>query len=346
VRARYVVIPAVLVVAALALAGGVYAYDSGQKTKLAEGVTVGGVDVGGMEVAAARSKLRSEVYDPLNRPVRVRYQDEHFTLTPAKAKIAVDIDGSIDRAVAASRDGNAVTRTWREVTGKEVAEDVDVRVDYSKQAVRSLVKRVSGTIDEDAVDASVDLDKGQVDPQKSKNGLEVRTARLRRELEREILDDGDQRMVRVRTRVVKPKVTTADLEKKYPSVILINRGAFKLTLYKKLKPAKTYGIAVGQVGLETPAGLYHIQNKAINPAWHVPNSGWAGSLAGQVIPGGAPNNPLKARWMGIYDGAGIHGTSEEGSIGSAASHGCIRMRVPEVEALYDEVDVGAPVYIS
>jgi lipoprotein-anchoring transpeptidase ErfK/SrfK len=346
VRARYVVIPAVLVVVALAFAGGVYAYDSDQKTKIAEGVTVGGVDVGGMEVAAARSKLRSEVFDPLNRPVRVRYEDEHFTLTPKRAKIAVDIDGSIDRAVAASRDGNAVTRTWREVTGKKVSEDVDVRVDYDKQAVRSLVKRVSGTIDEDAVDASVDLEEGQVEPKKSKDGLEVKSARLRRDLEREILDDGEERMVRVRTRVVKPKVTTADLEKKYPSVILINRGAFKLTLYKDLKPAKTYGIAVGQVGLETPAGLYHIQNKAINPAWHVPNSDWAGSLAGQVIPGGAPNNPLKARWMGIYDGAGIHGTAEEGSIGSAASHGCIRMRVPEVEALYDQVDVGAPVYIS
>jgi lipoprotein-anchoring transpeptidase ErfK/SrfK len=336
----------VLVVVVLALAGGVYAYDSGQKTELAEGVTVGGVDVGGMEVAAARSKLRSEVYDPLNRPVRVRYHDQRFTLTPQKAKIAVDIDGSIDRALAVSRDGNAVTRTWREVTGKKVSEDVDVDVDFSKPAVRSLVKRVSSSIDEAAVDASVNLDKGQVEPKKSKNGLEVRTARLQRELERELLDDGEQRMVRVRTRTVKPKVTTADLEKKYPSVIVINRGAFQLTLYKDLKPAKTYGIAVGQVGLETPAGLYHIQNKAVNPAWHVPNSAWAGSLAGQVIPGGAPNNPLKARWMGIYDGAGIHGTDAEGSIGSAASHGCIRMRIPEVEALYDQVDVGAPVYIS
>jgi lipoprotein-anchoring transpeptidase ErfK/SrfK len=346
VRARYVVIPAVLVVVVLALAGGVYAYDSGQKTTIAEGVKVGGVDVGGMEVAAARSKLRSEVYDPLNRPVRVRYEDEHFTLTPKKAKIAVDIDGSIDRAVAASRDGNAVTRTWREVTGKKISEDVDVRVDYDKQAVRSLVKRVSTTIDEDAVDASIDLEKGQVDPKQSKDGIEVRSARLKRDLEREILDDGEQRMVRVRTRVLKPKVTTADLRKKYPAIIKIDRGSFQLTLYKDLKPSKTYGIAVGQVGLETPAGLYHIQNKAINPAWHVPNSDWAGSLAGQVIPGGAPNNPLKARWMGIYDGAGIHGTSEEGSIGSAASHGCIRMRVPEVEALYDQVDVGAPVYIS
>jgi lipoprotein-anchoring transpeptidase ErfK/SrfK len=78
----------------------------------------------------------------------------------------------------------------------------------------------------------------------------------------------------------------------------------------------------------------------------VPNSPWAGSLAGQVIPGGAPNNPLKARWLGIYNGAGIHGTSDVGSLGSAASHGCIRMAVPDVMKVYDEVPVGAPVYIA
>ena len=59
--------------------------------------------------------------------------------------------------------------------------------------------------------------------------------------------------------------------------MIVNRGAFKLTLYKDLKPAKTYGIAVGQVGLETPAGLYHVQNKAVNPAWTMPNSDWVGA---------------------------------------------------------------------
>jgi lipoprotein-anchoring transpeptidase ErfK/SrfK len=126
----------------------------------------------------------------------------------------------------------------------------------------------------------------------------------------------------------------------------VDRNAFKLRLFKELRLVKTYGIAVGQVGLETPAGLYHVQNKAINPAWHVPDREWAGKLAGKVIPGGTPENPLKARWLGIYDGAGIHGTADAGSIGSAASHGCIRMRIPEVIELYDQVDVGAPVYIA
>jgi lipoprotein-anchoring transpeptidase ErfK/SrfK len=141
-------------------------------------------------------------------------------------------------------------------------------------------------------------------------------------------------------------VTTDDLAEKYDTVIVINRGGFRLKLFKKLKLKKAYPIAVGQVGLETPAGLYKIQNKAINPAWHVPNSAWAGSLAGTVIPGGVPSNPIKARWLGVYDGVGVHGTDARGSIGTNASHGCIRMLVEDVEELYDEVPVGSPIYIA
>ena len=99
------------------------------------------------------------------------------------------------------------------------------------------------------------------------------------------------------------------------------------------------------MGLETPAGLYAIQNKAVDPVWNVPNSDWAGDLAGKAIPPG-PENPLKARWMGIYAGAGIHGTDALDSLGSAASHGCVRMAVPDVIDLYDQTPVGAPVYIA
>jgi lipoprotein-anchoring transpeptidase ErfK/SrfK len=129
-------------------------------------------------------------------------------------------------------------------------------------------------------------------------------------------------------------------------VVTVDRQAFKLRYFKRLRVAKTYKIAVGQAGLETPAGLYHVQDKAVNPVWHVPKRPWAGDLAGKVIPGGVPENPLKARWLGIYAGAGIHGTADVGSLGSAASHGCIRMAVPDVEELYDKVPVQAPVYIQ
>ncbi len=67
---------------------------------------------------------------------------------------------------------------------------------------------------------------------------------------------------------------------------------------------------------------------------------------GQVVPGGAPDNPLKARWLGVFDGAGIHGTDQVGSLGTAASHGCVRMSIPDVVELYPQVPVQAPMYIG
>ena len=222
---------------------------------------------------------------------------------------------------------------------------MDAKIDYSEDAVRSIARRVERRLEIEARDASVDLESGKIDPTPEREGLDVRAARLRKDIRSELVDMGDTRIARVKTRVVEPKVTTKDLEKKYPAVILINRGGFQLSLYKNLKLAKTYPIAVGQVGLETPAGLYNIENKAVNPAWHVPNSAWAGSLAGTVVPPG-PSNPIKARWMGIYAGAGIHGTDATGSIGTNASHGCVRMLIPDVIELYDQVPVGAPVYVA
>jgi lipoprotein-anchoring transpeptidase ErfK/SrfK len=82
----------------------------------------------------------------------------------------------------------------------------------------------------------------------------------------------------------------------------------------------------------------------VNPTWYVPNEEWAGELAGSVVPPG-PENPLKARWMGFYGGAGIHGTDDLASLGTAASHGCIRMSIPDVTELYEQVSVGTPVAI-
>src|SRR5688572_18373565 len=346
---RSLVLIAILVVALLAGGGGVYAYDQGKEGQIAEGIKVNGVDVGGLSASQARTKLRTALLDPLNRPVTVRYGPtrQRYKLTPRQAQIGVDIDGSVERALARSRDGDALSRTWRELRGQPVLADLDAKVSYSRAAVRRLVARVQRDLDQEPVDASVDLESGSVEPKPSKDGRAVRAARLRRDLERELLDSGDRRLVRVRTQVVKPKVITDELAEKYPAVLVVNRGAFQITLYKNLERAKTYGIAVGQVGLETPAGLYNIQNKAVNPAWTMPDSDWvAPGDRGKVVPGGTPENPLKARWLGVYDGVGVHGTDADSSIGTAASHGCIRMRIPEVIELYDRVPVGAPIYIS
>jgi lipoprotein-anchoring transpeptidase ErfK/SrfK len=250
-------------------------------------------------------------------------------------------------ALERTREGSVLTRTWRGIRGEPVDVDLDLDISYSKAALDQLVKRVGKAVGKPAVDASVDLENGDVTPQESEDGRQLRFERLRRDVRTRLLAAGDDKTVRARTTVVKPEVTTDELAEKYPAIIVVNRPSFQLTLYKNLKPYKTYGIAVGQVGLETPAGLYHIQNKAVNPAWTMPNSDWvAPADRGRVVPGGIPENPLKARWLGIYDGAGIHGTDATGSIGTAASHGCIRMLIPDVIELYDQVPVGAPIYIA
>jgi lipoprotein-anchoring transpeptidase ErfK/SrfK len=343
---RLIAVLVLTVTVLLVGAGSLYAFDRSARTKIADGVTVNGVPVGGLTPAQARAKLSAALLKPLDRPVSVRYHGRRFTLTPEAANVAIDIQGSVDRAMDASRAGNLFSRTWREVRGSALDARVDAKISWDRAAVRRVVRRVREKLTVAPRDASVDLESGKVAPVTSRDGLAIDTQKLHHDIKAALLNAGDRRIARVRTSVVKPKVSTDQLAEKYPAILVVHRGAFTLTLYKDLKLAKTYHIAVGQVGLETPAGLYHIQNKAVNPAWHVPNSAWAGSLAGTVIPGGTPENPLKARWLGIFDGAGIHGTTETGSIGSAASHGCIRMMIPDVIELYDQVPVGAPIYIA
>jgi lipoprotein-anchoring transpeptidase ErfK/SrfK len=347
VRSRSFVIVATLVVLLVAAAGAIYAYDSGREHQITKGITVGGVPVGGMKEAAARAKLRRAVLEPLSQPVVAHYHGKDYRLTPAQAKVGVDIDGSISQAIQRSREGNILARTARNLQGKQIDEDIKLDINYNHRAITRMVRRISKQIDRAPRDATLNLEKGDVNPTPSATGLSVQEAKLRRQLRRSLLSVDGSRSVKVRTKMVEPKVTSKDLAEKYPAVVIVRRGAFQLSLYKHLKLTKTYGIAVGRVGLETPAGLYHVQNKAINPAWTMPNSDWvAPADRGKVIPGGTPENPLKARWLGIYAGAGIHGTDDAGSIGSAASHGCIRMRIPDVEELYDQVPVNAPVYIS
>jgi lipoprotein-anchoring transpeptidase ErfK/SrfK len=344
-RTRLIVLAAFLATLALGGVAAAYAYDHSKRDRIADGVAVNGVQIGGLAPAQAEAKLRATLLDPLAQPVKVRYHHRTFTLTPKQASVGIDIHGTVAKALARSREGNMFTRAWRNARGESINAQLAADVTYSQPAIRKLVKRVQRKLNKPAKDAALDLSTGEVAPTHSQTGVRVKFNTLAKDLEKTLLARQTTKTVKVHTKTVDPTVTDGDLAKKYPSIVIVDRGSFRLTLYKGLKVAKTYGIAVGQVGLETPAGLYKIENMAVNPSWHVPNSAWAGDLAGKVIPPG-PDNPIQARWMGIYAGAGIHGTTEDGSIGTAASHGCIRMHIPDVIDLYDQVSVGTPVYIA
>jgi hypothetical protein len=330
-------------------AGGASAYfwDSSRADVIAAGIQVGGVDVGGLRADRARRLLAARFAQRLREPLELVYGGRRFTVLPSGAGVRVDVARMVDDAVRASRSGSLVHRVLRDLRGNPLHESVPVTADVSTTQVQLLVDRVARVLDRPARDARVvpkPLATG-LRIVRSKPGLAVKRPMLERALTNALLRAGGEATLTIPTRAVLPRLWTSTLARRYHTYILVSRETFTLRLYKHLKLVKTYRIAVGQAGLETPAGQYTINDKQVNPWWHVPNSAWAGALAGQVIPPG-PADPIKSRWLGFYNGAGIHGTDAPWSIGTAASHGCIRMLIPDVEDLYNRVPLETPIYVG
>jgi lipoprotein-anchoring transpeptidase ErfK/SrfK len=133
--------------------------------------------------------------------------------------------------------------------------------------------------------------------------------------------------------------------------VVISKANFTATVYAGGQIVRVFPIAYGsnpdglnkqKVGdSRTPEGSFNIAGKAVNPQYRVPETG-------KVIPGGAPNNPFGTRYMALntWGGSiGLHGTSNPSSIGSRASHGCLRMFTPDAEELFDLIRVGTPITI-
>ncbi len=337
-----------IIVVVLLLVGGAvgaYAYDNSRKNQVADGITVGGVEIGGLSRAEATALLHRRLVKPLSKPLTVSFDGQTYTLPGARLKIHANINGMVDRALDASRDGGLPGRLVRYVTGGSVDKQIQPEVTYSQPAINRFVRGVASKIDRDPQNASVSPSGDSLNVVPGKAGRKVRDVALTAELNRAATGDSGSRTIKAVVHSTKPEVGTNKVASQYPTFLTLDRANFTLRFWRNLKLAKSYTVAVGQQGLETPAGLYHIQDKQVNPSWHVPNSAWAGSIAGQVIPPG-PEDPIKARWLGIFDGAGIHGTDETWSLGTAASHGCVRMSIPDVIDLYDRVNVGTPIYIG
>jgi lipoprotein-anchoring transpeptidase ErfK/SrfK len=338
---------AVIAAAVVVLLGGAvaYAYDSTQKDKIADGIRVAGVPVGGLDEAEAAALVRKRLLAPLRHSLRVSFDGESWELPGARLKVRANIDEAIEEAVEESRGGGLPGRLVRYVTGGDVSESITPQVKYSEPAINKFVRRVAADVNREPQNASVEPSAAELIVVAGENGRKLRDNLLTDQLNEAVLSANDPRTIVAKVRSTKPEVTKGEVAAEYPSYLTLDRGSYTLRLFENLKLAKTYTVAVGQEGLETPEGLYEIEAMEENPVWNVPESDWAGSLAGQSIPPG-PSNPIKARWMAIYEGAGIHGTEETSSLGTAASHGCVRMAIPDVEELYERVEVGTPIFIG
>ena len=323
-----------LVVAALATAA-VPAIAPAAKTKadptnVPAGVTAGGVDLSGLTLADAQAKLDATIGLKVSADLVLGAAGKPWTLKAADAKLVFDSLTTAKRAIRAKKAG-----------------DVGLKLSHSKLAVKAWVSGVAGKVAKAPKDARVKITLTHIYRTRSTHGRALDQAAVNQDVNA-ALDDAVNAPRTLHTKLKKTTaaVTTNDLKKKYNTIITVDKSHFKLRLFKGLKFKKSYGVAVGQPAYPTPSGLFAIQNKQVDPMWSVPNSPWAGELQGTTVDGGSAANPLKARWMGIVNGVGIHGTGEDYSIGSPASHGCIRMHVADVKDLFDRVPVGTPVLLK
>ena len=322
---------AALMTALLAPAAGAQA----PEPVIRPGVTVAGLDVGGQTLSQAAGTIdRAYRHQLVTRNVSVRVGGKGYSLATKKVALVFDPAKSARRAFVK---GNK--------TPPEQAVDVLPWTRYDKRKLAAFVARVDRSARVAPRNATVRITLRHIRKRSSKSGREMDDGRLVKALALALTDPRAARQVRGKRKVVRAAVRSKDLARRYGTVVTISKSSFRLRLFKRLKFVKSYGVAIGQPAYPTPSGLFSIANKAVNPPWTAPNSPWAGAYRNETVAGGSAENPLKARWMGIVNGVGIHGTGEPGSIGSRASHGCIRMTVPDVIDLFKRVELGTPVLI-
>src|SRR5215210_6904532 len=156
-RHRWFILVAVFLLVLIGGSVAAFAYDSSRDDVIAEGVTIAGVDVGGMKSDQARRVVRRELQKPLERPIAVKRGGQRFTLSAQGAGVKADVGGMVDEAIEASRDGSIFSRVARDLTGGEEDAQVPPRVTYSTKAVHDLVKRVQSKLNRPARDAEVDF---------------------------------------------------------------------------------------------------------------------------------------------------------------------------------------------
>jgi lipoprotein-anchoring transpeptidase ErfK/SrfK len=329
------------------LIGAAALYDHSRAERLAPGIRIGGIDVGGLDMAAAKERVQRLVVAPQQRSLRVHTRAKTFVLTPAQLRVTADVDDALAAALTDSRRGWLGSRVVRDISGHRVRESVPLKTHYAHGVLPRLVAEVAAFSYVAPVDATVKPQANRLKRVRSRDGVRVDTGALFRSLESAVQHRSRPADIDITTRPVAPKVSTDDLAQRYPAYIVVDRKDHALRFYRHLHLSHSWPIAVGRAGLETPSGLYDIQWKEVNPPWRVPNSPWAGALAGKTIPPG-PDDPIKARWMAFNGGAGIHGIdpSEYSSIGHDASHGCVRMRIPDVISLYARSPVHTPVFVA
>jgi hypothetical protein len=317
----------------------IVAIDRNATARLPSGTVIEDVPVGGLDFDAAVVRVRSAVEEPLRRPVVLKTDRFELTTTPWDLGFRVDVAGTVRTALRQSSEGNVITRFGDRVLGA-AGEPVfvDAPPAWGEGELDAVLARASEAVSEAPQNADIDISTGflRFTPEKAGRTLDV-------ERSRKAIMDG-VRLGDASVRLVTHAVAPGQADEALRKVILVRTGENKLYLYDDGVMVKSWPVATGTASYPTPTGIYKIVSKIENPSWYNPGSDWARGLPAVIGPG--PFNPLGTKALELdAPGILIHATSDRGSIGYNASHGCIRMTEESEAELFELVPTGTRVAI-
>lgn len=327
-----------------AVAAAALLYDRTHEGELLPGVVIGDIAAGGRSAKVIAGVLEDEVPTVGATKLTIAAGDHSATLSLDELGLRTNAAEAVARAEADAERLGVASRVWHRLFNKPVDETFPVQLTVERSAVRRAVAELAKEVKKEPVDAVIDTSSGMVTIQPAHEGkaLDVESTVNRVFEAAARVANGE---TRAGAQIVAPVRTLTPKVAGFADVILVRVAENKLYHYENGNLVKDYLVATGSAKFPTPQGTYSVVLKRKNPTWVNPDpAGWGKSLPARIGPG--PKNPLGTRAMNLdAPGIRIHGTSNVASLGHAASHGCIRMAMADIEELFDKVDQGTPVAI-
>ena len=336
---RWVIVTMTVAVIVVTVAGAAGAmatvYDEHASGRLLPGTVIGGVPVGDLPAGRAVRVLRDRIEAPLHRPLTLQSGDVEVATSPWDLGLRVDVRAAVQRAQGRVG-GNVVTRVWQRLF-THPQRVVPAQPRWQQTQLDAALRDFADKVRKAPTEGDVDVTNGFLTFSRPKAGTEL-DLDFSREAVRDAVELGDP-VARLVTRDVPP--ASPDILR---HAILVRTGENKLYLYENGLIVKSWPVATGASGYDTPTGHWKIVEKVVDPVWYNPGSAWATGMPATI--GAGPSNPLGTRALALDAPAIlIHGTPDTSSIGYSVSHGCVRMLPADEQDLFDRVDVGTPVVI-
>ena len=330
---------AFLLVIMLLLCPFLVASDAAAFGRFPKGSKIAGIAVGNMTREEALTACRRELTSFEAQPLVLTIDGQTMPITPPEVGLKVDYEKMVTEAYNRAWNVNVVERLIRRFLGRPKTVDMPVLESYDKAALSTFVNNAMGTINCTPRNAYIDVTQGTAVYVQGRDGRQADFKQVLATAESS-LGQGNRTVAVPLVKRTPPAEPAVQPQK----IIVVNQAAHTLRLYNGEQLVVEYPVAIGSPQYPTVIGQWKITRMEKNPTWYNRGSTWADNMPASIGPG--PGNPLGTRAMTINGGGDlIHGTSDSGSVGYSVSHGCMRMRIPDVEALYEQCNVGMPVYI-